>query len=287
MAMDKPGPKPRPFECREDLFWYLVGLVATDGCLLESRKTVVVTAKSEEFLLKLRDALGLAVKIHKKKGGFNASISHDLVIKRVDLYRQLTETGLTPRKSATIGRLSVPDKGFLDFLRGVIDGDGCIRRWNHPTNGKEQWEIKIVGISRPFLCWLSETIERIWGVTGSFHIDLPRNSNHRTKYTLKYGKLAARSILAKCYYRDAFALDRKAKLAAECTNTWVGWSKSKTIENPETWTGWKYRHGYGGEEASRVLDGPIAGVLELARQRGLKSLRPKGHAGSTPAPGTN
>jgi len=220
---------------------------------LESRKAVIVTAKSEDFLLKLRDALGLTMTIHKKKGSFNASICHDLVIKRVDLYRQLTEIGLTPRKSATIGPLGVPDKGFPDFLRGVIDGDGCIRRWKHPTNGREQWELKIVGISRPFLEWISNTVERTWHVSGRIHVQRDERRKHPL-YKVKYGKLAARVIFSKCYRPGTVALERKRILAQKCILSTVGWSKSKTVEDRKDWRGWKYQRAQGVELISRVLD---------------------------------
>ncbi len=252
--MNKPGPKPKPFECREDIFWYLVGLIATDGCLLSNRKAVVVTSKSEDFLARLRDALGLTMKIHRKRSGYAKTWGYDLVMKRVDLYAKLEKIGLTPRKSATIGPLHVPDIGFKDFLRGAIDGDGCIRGWIHPGNGRKQWAIHIVGISRPFLQWLSETTERICGVKGRIHMDPPRNEAHHTKYALKYGKLAAKVILSECYYPGAFALDRKAKLAAECVATSVGWSKSNTVSRKRSWKDWQYQRVQGTRTISKVLD---------------------------------
>ncbi len=254
VVMDRPGPKPRLFECREDLFWYLVGLIATDGCLLSNRRAVVVTSKSEDFLLKLRDSLGLVMKIHRKRSGYTQAWGYDLVMKRVDLYEKLERIGLAPRKSATIGPLDVPDSGFADFLRGVIDGDGCIYRWIHPTNGREQWAVHVTGISRPFLQWLRETIGRIWGVEGRVHTDPPRDKNHHTKYSLKYGKLAAKAILTECYYPGAFALDRKAELAAGCIKTSVGWSKSGTVSRKESWKDWRYQRISGTGTVSRVLD---------------------------------
>ena len=58
---------------------------------------------------------------------------------RQRLIDKLSAIGLTPRKSLTIGALKVPLGGFGDFFRGVIDGDGNIRHWLHPTNGRQQW----------------------------------------------------------------------------------------------------------------------------------------------------
>jgi hypothetical protein len=48
---------------------------------------------------------------------------------------------------------------------------------------------------------------------------------------LKYGKMAAREISRRCYYRDCFGLERKVKLANKCLDSYEGWSQSKTVLN--------------------------------------------------------
>ena len=45
----------------------------------------------------------------------------------VAFYDFLVEAGLTLAKSLTLDKIYVPDKYYFDFLRGVFDGDGCIR----------------------------------------------------------------------------------------------------------------------------------------------------------------
>ena len=44
--------------------------------------------------------------------------------KNVLFYEFFISTGLTPRKSKTLGALKIPEKLFWDFLRGAYDGDG-------------------------------------------------------------------------------------------------------------------------------------------------------------------
>ena len=51
---------------------------------------------------------------------------HRLQWRDRELYGWLTDIGLTPRKSLTLGPLTVPDEYFADFFRGCIDGDGTI-----------------------------------------------------------------------------------------------------------------------------------------------------------------
>ncbi len=196
--MGKRGPTPRPFECREDLFWYLVGVVATDGCLSGNGRTITIAAKDAKYLTALRDALKVRCCVGQGRSGYGY-IVHRLQIGSKSLYNRLVALGLSQRKSLVLGPLDVPDHGLKDFLRGVIDGDGGIRRWQHPTNGREQWAVRIVGCSKPFLVWLQETSRRLWGVVGTLHEELGRDARRHMKYTLTFGKLAAKVILADCY----------------------------------------------------------------------------------------
>ncbi len=260
--MNRTGPKPRPFECREDLFWYLVGLIATDGCLVAG-KAVVITSSAPAFLERLRGMLGGVGRIQQKRSG-SGSIGYDYYVGGVALYRRLLAIGLTPRKSLTLGVLDIPDVAHKDFFRGVIDGDGNIRRWIHPTNGREQWAIRIYGGSKPFLQWIQETTKRLWHVEGGLHEEQPREPRHHMQYILKYGKIAAKVILTECYYPGAFALQRKQAIASACIAASVGWSRSHTVTDVRRWQGWTYSHAHPGDAsgASRIADGHIVSLSE-------------------------
>jgi len=213
-------------------------LVATDGCLSRNGRVVNITSADKHYLTRLRDAMQLSCVVSAKPSGSGAT-AYQLQIGSKDLHGQLVDIGLTPRKSLTIGPLKVPERGFTDFFRGVIDGDGNIRRWIHPTNGREQWTVRVYGGSKPFLSWLQEELERLWSVQGGLHEE-DSDGRHHTKYTLKYGKLAAKVILRRCYYKGALALERKKRLAERCMATAVGWSKSKTVANRSEWEHWEY-----------------------------------------------
>ncbi len=248
--MNKRGPKPKPFKCPENIFWYLVGLIATDGCLINNGRRTTITSKEKLYLEKLKKMLRLTAKISEKRGGFGKALGYDLNIGRKIFYDRLLEIGLTPRKSLTLGSLMVPDEEFHNFLRGVIDGDGSIRGWRHPGNGGEQWSLRVCSASKLFVHWIAEVVNRLWNVKGKLHEQAPKKERYHTKYTLKYGKLAAMVILRKCYRPGAFALERKRKIASDCISSNVGWSQSKTVVDRASWRNWTYRHGYG--EKSRT-----------------------------------
>jgi len=85
--------------------------------------------------------------------------------------------------------------------------------------------LRIYSGSKEFIEWLDKAIESLYSVKGGLHI----NNKKGVLYVLKYGKMAAREILKKCYHDGAFSLERKAKLANSCVNSYKGWSRSKTV----------------------------------------------------------
>lgn len=245
------------------MFWYLVGLIATDGCLSGDGRHLTIAAKDADFLEAIRTAAGLSCRVTKVRGGFGF-VGHRLQFSSRELWQRLQRVGLTPAKSLTLGPLSVPEQRFHDFFRGVIDGDGNIRRWQHPTNGREQWAVRIYGASEAFIRWLQATVERLWHVKGFVYQQKPKSERHHTLYTLKYGKLAARVILAKCYTSGSLVLQRKRVLAVACIAGSVGWAKSKTVQDRKSWKGWKYEHVWADRVANRTNPNvdPTSGLVK-------------------------
>ena len=220
-------PKRKELKIEGSNLWYLVGLVTSDGCLSRDGRHVDITSKEYEFLRKLKDSLGLINKIGvKNKGKINEA--YYLQISNRNLYEFLLSVGLTPRKSLIQDKVDVPNEFFHDFLRGLIDGDGSIRGWIHSTNKREQWSLSIYSPSWPFIEWLQKDIERLLRVKGPIHRDI-RKKPRVDLFVLKYGKIAAKEILNKCYYKDSLSLDRKANLAKQCSLSNIGWQHSKTV----------------------------------------------------------
>lgn len=202
----------------EDL-WYTIGLITTDGNLSTDRRHIVITSKDCDFLCGVRDALKISVKIGRKGNGRDKrKIYGILQFGDVTFYRFLEKIGLTRRKSLTLGPLKIPDKYFVDFLRGVIDGDGNIQETIHTSNGNIQWVLRIVSGSPLFLPWLKEKIERIIKIEGRLHQN-PASVSRNPLYILKFGKFAAKVILRRCYYDGALALERKLKIAHKCIDS--------------------------------------------------------------------
>ncbi|MDO8489255.1 MAG: LAGLIDADG family homing endonuclease [Candidatus Omnitrophota bacterium] len=204
--------------------WYLVGLIASDGNLSKDGRHIDITAKEKDFLQRIKGNLGLVNKVCAKNKGTPAQ-AYRIQIANKGFYEFLLSIGLTQDKSLTIGKLKVPNEYFIDFVRGVIDGDGCIRKWIHSSNKKEQWSLRIYSGSGKFIKWLKESAELLLRVQGKIYREVD------ALWTLKFGKMATREIVRRCYYQDCLGLERKIKLAQECYASYVGWKQSKTVLN--------------------------------------------------------
>jgi len=204
--------------------WYLVGLITSDGNLSKDGRHIDITAKEKDFLQRIKENLGLVNKVCAKNKG-TPKQAYRIQIANKDFYEFLLSIGLTQNKSLTIGELKVPKEYFIDFVRGVIDGDGCIRKWRHPSNNGVQWSLRIYSGSRKFIVWLNKLSEELLKVSGKVY----KNANN--VWILKYGKMAVSEIAKSCYYKNCLGLNRKIKLAQECSGSYSSWNRSKTVFN--------------------------------------------------------
>ena len=202
--------------------WYLIGLITSDGCLSKDGRHVDITSKDYQYLSAIQTKFELPNKIGCKYNGKGKEAFHIQISNR-NFYEFLLSIGLTQNKSLTLGPLNIPAQFFNDFLRGLIDGDGCIRKWTHASNGTEQWSLRIYSGSMDFVAWLKNEMVALLKVKGKIY----READHQ--WILKYGKLAAQVILKKCYYGGCFGLERKILLADNCRSSKKGWNTCRTV----------------------------------------------------------
>lgn len=196
--------------------WYVIGLITADGCLSNDKRHINITSKDREHLHSVKKALYLDNQIGRKTRSKERDkrYSH-LQFGDVRFYKYLLSLGITPRKSLTIGRINVDDEYFVDFLRGVIDGDGNISTWVHRTNRNHQWCFRIFSASFTFIEWLNEKIQNKFGVQGRLY---SRKEKGKTNliHILKFGKISASVILEQTYYPGSLSLMRKMTRVQLC-----------------------------------------------------------------------
>lgn len=195
---------------------YLVGLTATDGCLITGRRAINFKSGDRQLVETYRRLLGRTnrVKSHPTKKGGIAYYTrfHDSA-----LYGWFRSTGLTPRKSLTIGALSVPDGFLMSLARGLLDGDGSIiNKFYRADTGRrtDYWEYLITRFtsgSRPHLEWLRLRLANTTGQVGTISevkTKEPRPNRHPF-FELEYGKRSSLVLLPLLYPAAAPCLERK------------------------------------------------------------------------------
>lgn len=116
------------FTGENDLSFYLLGAIITDGTvkLRKNRKPEIrIGSIDYEWIVFIRDLIVPNAKIHKRislyKDFYTVEWSSEIIANWLISY------GCKPRKSKTVKlEKEIPKQYQCDFLRGVIDGDGCI-----------------------------------------------------------------------------------------------------------------------------------------------------------------
>lgn len=217
-----PGPPKLPFkefDWTPQLTW-AVGLLATDGCLSNNGRTIILRSSDLQLLNTFKKSLALTAKIGiTQPGGFSKKHSYRIQFGDVQLYRWLLTIGLTPAKTYSIDALRIPDEYFRDFLRGHLDGDGTITiykdRYNTYKNPKYIYDrlwLRFISASETHMKWVQSVITRLTSVEGHLNQDKKiRNKHGKVRlWQLKFGKKDSIKLLNWIYYHpDIPCLERK------------------------------------------------------------------------------
>jgi len=209
---------------KRDLTWtqelaYVVGLIATDGCLSGDGRHILFTSKNIDLIKTFAGILNLENKIGIARNP--SSWAHRIQFGDVQLYRWLMKIGLTPNKSLTMGALAIPPEFFIDFLRGHLDGDGSITtytdRYNTFKNPKYVYDrvfVRFISASEKHITWLHKMVITLTRIRCAKHTAKPKPETGRSMYILKFGKKASLELMRKMYYsKDVPALERKRAIA--------------------------------------------------------------------------
>lgn len=209
---------------------YVVGLIATDGCLASGSKCITLVSKDEQLLRAYLTCLGRDGPIAPHGRG-----ALRVQFKDANFYRWLVSIGVTPRKSLTLGAIDVPDEFLLPLVRGLLDGDGSVlyetvvpNPRTYPLLTYPRITARFVSASRSHLEWLAERLRLRLGVTGAILVSWRRELSPNPLHVLKYAKHSSIALLQELY-RDPAAprLERK----------WRTWERYLTEARPtRIWT---------------------------------------------------
>jgi hypothetical protein len=235
-----------------DMAW-IVGLIATDGNLAHRPRGMSITSKDIDLLQSVRQCLELSNRLVRTSG--RLGVVDRLQWRNRAFYDWLLSIGLTPRKSLTIGPLTVPDEYFADFLRGCIDGDGSVLVYTdrYHTRKKEAYVyerlyVSLVSASFRFVDWIRAAVERLAHVAGAIHE--ARRPGQRSIWTLRYAKAESILLLRWMYYApDVPCLTRK-RAAAEPFLSPLGFGTARPVGRPRV--GWLYNTAAKAEDRAGV-----------------------------------
>ncbi len=188
---------------------YAIGLITTDGCLSPNGRTIDFTSKDRGLVKTFQRCLDLKNKIgYKYRSKEKVRKYWRIQFGNILFYKWLKEIGLTPRKSKILGAIKIPDKYFFDFLRGYLDGDGCIRKFRDPIYPNSQRLYTVFySASLKHLKWLQWKINFLLNIHGFIE---PTTREFR----LTFAKRESLKLLPCLYYASGIpSLRRKHKIA--------------------------------------------------------------------------
>jgi hypothetical protein len=117
--------------------------------------------------------------------------------------------------------VNIPDAFFRDFLRGHLDGDGCITTYvdRHNTRLKSSYVyqrlyLRFLSASSCHVEWLRQQVTRLTGVDGYTSVRRHNLVGRVPLYTLHFAKKDAITLLRWMYYaEDVPCLARKRTIA--------------------------------------------------------------------------
>lgn len=199
---------------------YIVGLTATDGCLYSTRRKLNFKSKDRELVEIYLRLLGRTNRVKEQTTAIGG-VAFFTEFADTRLYGWFQSVGLTPRKSLTLGAISVPDEYLIPLVRGLLDGDGSIQNFTHrptvstyPDYEYERLWVLFSSASRTHLEWIAARLARQLSVSGRLEMRAPRPGRHDF-FQLKYGKRDSIKLLRALYPNDS---------VPRLTRKWSIWS---------------------------------------------------------------
>ena len=196
---------------------YFLGLLLTDGYI--SRETDVGIDLTDEDCIKfLSETIGKPYKAYP--GRENEQIRYRLILTLgKNKIQQAERLGLVPNKSKILQppHFYPEEEKFIPyFIRGIIDGDGCINKASGNT-----WYCSIISASKDFIYFIKDILENKIYLSD---VHIYENNGYFTAYTAKRSNLLK---IAQLCYDQPFGMQRKYELFRQ---TFRDYNKGSSIE---------------------------------------------------------
>lgn len=177
--------------------YYWLGFLSADGCVTNNTLSIELKSNDIEHLKKFNNFCNNTSPITERTNNLGVQCAKTQ-INSYELVEYLKQYNICQNKSKTytIPEDKIPNQYIMDFIRGLVDGDGCIRINNHQQ------------ISLSFCSGNQQCVEQFKKIVNL------NNKISQDKYTFHIqvtGNKKAKNILDKIYLNsnDNNRLDRK------------------------------------------------------------------------------
>ena len=185
---------------------YALGIYFSDGDICESLQQVRLGMQDIDVLEQIKDAIKFTGPIYSKIQKSNGKTIYTLAITSKKLKEDVMKLGCVPRKSLILKwPTEVPVSLIRHFIRGLIDGDGCISKYSNTG----RYRLQLVGTQE-----ICEGVQKTLG-----YGTVRRKHPEKNHFEWHVGaKEEVKEILGILYKNMHICMNRKKLLADECLN---------------------------------------------------------------------
>lgn len=192
-------------QSEEQFYWlgfmYADGNISREGNRIEIRLSI----KDKDHLEKFRNFLNLSTEI--RTGVCNGNGFCHLSVRNKHMWNTLNSLGCTPQKTLTLQfpniSLFKKKENILHFIRGYVDGDGCLSTYLNATKTSIRTELSLVG-TESFL----KSVNKLFQNKGYIKNKSSENWNNKA-FDLSFSDVSSRNIARYLYENATIYLNRK------------------------------------------------------------------------------
>jgi len=185
---------------------YWLGFLSADGSVYEDRIRLGLQEQDLAHIVKFKDFINSDLRIIKTIKD-NTYIGYNVAFRNKEIVNFLINMGITSNKSLT---LEINLNITKDFIRGVIDGDGYIR--------KKGYEVSIATGSEIFAEQLKNSFVNLFNITPKIYKNSKNHKNTIYNVTV-LGKEKVKFVLKELYTNADTYLERKYQNAVLIGNS--------------------------------------------------------------------
>lgn len=218
-------------QSEEQFYWlgfmYADGNISHEGNRIEVRLSI----KDKEHLEKFKTFLNLSTEI--RTGICNGNGFCHLSVRNKHMWNTLNSLGCTPRKSLTLQfpplSLFKSKENILHFIRGYVDGDGCLTTYLNAKKTSIRTELSLVG-TESFL----NAVNKLFQNKGYIY-NKSSNGWDNKAFSLSFSNIPSRKIARYLYENATIYLNRKYEKFLEFCRIEEESSKRQSSNIGELW----------------------------------------------------